>query len=179
MESAVRDLPERPVALTLLRATRRTVMTDGEPQGQLLGDWTFRYWIVPLVAEPDVVRLSLLGQRLAAGLRSVQYSAEDVALYPAPRTLPLEASLILLHGDAVLTSVRRVDGALEVRLFNPTVRPAEISLQIGPLAAGGAPCSAWQWVDLESHPLGESRPLTGGALHGTLRPKEIATLRLT
>ena len=38
LESAVRDLPERPLALTLFRATRRTVFTDGEPGGQLLGD---------------------------------------------------------------------------------------------------------------------------------------------
>ena len=34
LETAVRDQPERPLALTLFRATRRTVMTDGQPQGQ-------------------------------------------------------------------------------------------------------------------------------------------------
>jgi dipeptidase D len=34
LESAVRDLTERPIALTLFRGTRRTVLTDGEPGGQ-------------------------------------------------------------------------------------------------------------------------------------------------
>ena len=42
LESAVSDLPERPIGLTLFRATRRTVMTDGEPNGQLQGDLCFR-----------------------------------------------------------------------------------------------------------------------------------------
>ena len=50
LESAVSDLPERPIGLTL--TYRRTVMTDGEPNGQLQGDLRFRYWIAPLAGEP-------------------------------------------------------------------------------------------------------------------------------
>ncbi len=179
MESAVRDLPERPVALTLLRATRRTVMTDGQPEGQLQGDWTFRYWIVPLAADPDVVRLSALGQRLAAGLRSVQLDPVDLGLFRGPRTQPAEASFLRLHGDALLASARRVEGALEVRLVNPTIRSAEAVLEPGRLAADGGLCSACQRVNLESRPLGDGWPISGGSVRVTLRPKEIVTLRLT
>ncbi len=65
------DLPERPIGLTLFRATRRTVMTDGEPNGQLQGDLRFRYWIAPLAGEPDRAALCRLGQRLEGGLRAV------------------------------------------------------------------------------------------------------------
>jgi alpha-mannosidase/mannosylglycerate hydrolase len=53
MECAVRDLPERPLALTLFRATRRTVGTNGEPDGQMRGRLEFDYCIVPLRGEPD------------------------------------------------------------------------------------------------------------------------------
>ncbi len=65
MESAVRDLPERPIALTLLRGTQRTVMTDGEPEGELIGPWRFRYWLAPFCGAVDVLRLSHLGEQLA------------------------------------------------------------------------------------------------------------------
>ena len=47
------DVPERTMALTLFRSTRRTVFTDGEPNGQLIGDLNFRYWIAPLTGAPD------------------------------------------------------------------------------------------------------------------------------
>jgi alpha-mannosidase/mannosylglycerate hydrolase len=38
LECFVRDQPERPIVLTLFRGTRRTIMTDGQPDGQLLGE---------------------------------------------------------------------------------------------------------------------------------------------
>ncbi len=43
LESAIRNQDERTLALTLFRSTRRTVMTDGEPEGLLRGTMTFRY----------------------------------------------------------------------------------------------------------------------------------------
>ncbi|MCZ7544828.1 MAG: glycoside hydrolase family 38 [Anaerolineae bacterium] len=96
-ESAVRDLPERPVALTLFRSTRRTVNTDGEPEGQLLGPLTFRFWVAPLANAPDRIRLARLGQQLAAGLRDVQLHAQDLAVQgEAP--LPPAASFLSVEG---------------------------------------------------------------------------------
>jgi hypothetical protein len=179
LESAVRDVPDRPVALTLLRATRRTVMTDSQPEGQLPGEWTFRYWIAPLAGEPDAVRLSLYGQGLAAGLRNVQLRPADLDLYAAPRALAAEASFLQVTGDLVLSSARRVGAALEVRLYNPTTRPADGELRLGRMARDGGAFTACQPVDLESNPLGERRAFSGGEVRVTLRPKEILTLRLT
>ena len=84
-ETAVQDLPERPIALTLFRSTRRTVFTDGEPQGLLLGHkLMFRYQIVPLAGPIDPARLCRLGQRLAAGLRNVQLTAKDLRAQACP-----------------------------------------------------------------------------------------------
>ncbi len=47
LESAVCDLPDRPLALTLFRR-RDAVGRPDEPGGQLQGALRFRYWIVPL-----------------------------------------------------------------------------------------------------------------------------------
>ena len=174
MESAVRDLPERPIALTLLRATRRTVMTDGEPEGQLQGPITFRYWVVPLAGEPDRVRLSRLGQSLAAGLRAAQLEPKDAAIHRGEVALPPTASFLDVEGPAVLTSARQVGDGLEARLFNPTYVPAVATLRV----AGGYFKQA-QPVDFESNPAGAIKALDGEMLAVELAPKQILTLRLT
>jgi alpha-mannosidase len=179
LESAVRDLPERPIALTLLRGTRRTVMTDGEPEGQLLGAMNFRYWIVPLQGTPDRVRLCLLGQQLAAGLRAAQLRPADVALERQEATLAPEAGMLSLEGQAVLTSMRRVSASLEVRLFNPSEQPSLVKLDISGWPASQQPPTHGRPVDLESKPLGDSIAFQDGILRVPLAPKQIVTLSLT
>lgn len=177
MESAVRDLAERPIALTLLRSTRRTVMTDGEPGGLLLGSWAFRYWLVPLAGPPDVVRLSRLGQEIACGRRDVQLLARDVAYYrqSTEGQLPAKASFLHLSGEALLSSLQQVNGCLEMRLYNPTPKPSVITLALGELAQGAY--TAIQPVNLESAPLGPAEPLTGDRYTLEVGPKKIVTLR--
>jgi len=173
LESAVRDLPEAPIALTLYRGTRRTAFTDGEPGGQLRGRLEFDYRILPLAGPPDRRWLCELGQELAAGLRAVPLQAEDLLIYRTATALPPSASFLRVKGDAVTTSVQQVGEGLEVRLFNPTGEPIKVQVEVG----GGA----WrrvQRVDLESNPLGPPRP-SRGRLRLTLAPKQIITLRLT
>ncbi len=126
-----------------------------------------------------MVRLSLHGQRLAAGLRNVQLRPADLDLYAAPRTLAAEASFLQVSGDLVLSSARRVGAALEVRLFNPTTRPADGELRLGRMAGDEGAFTSCQAVDLESNPVGERRAFAGSEVRVTLRPKEIQTLRLT
>lgn len=179
MEFAVRDLPDRPLALTLLRSTGRTVMTDGEPNGQMLGEWTFRYWLAPLAGAPDRARLCLLGQQLAAGLQDVQLQARDQALRRAAGNLPPVASMLAVEGGAILTSARRVGAAWELRLFNPSERACQATLVLGALAQAAGGLTRIQRVNLESQPLGEAEALAGAQFSLSLRPKEIATLSLT
>lgn len=175
MESAVRDLPERPIALTLYRSTRRTVMTDGEPDGQLLGQrLVFRYAIVPLGGRPDRAGLCALGQQLAAGLRAVPLAAEDVAIWGSGVGLPAEASLLSIEGPVVMTSCRQVEAALEVRVFNPNEEEVEAVLRPSGLSVSEAAP-----VDFESNPCGAPLPLTAGAVSLQLAPKAIRTVRLT
>jgi len=180
-ESAVVDLPERPIALTMLRSTRRTVMTDGEPGGLLLGELRFRYWIVPLAGAPDPVRLGLLAQQVACGLRDVQLRPEDVALFreeDAP-SLPRTAGYLSIKGGALLSSARRVGDALEVRLYNPTATRNQVSVEFGEMAGGAKAPRGAQRVNLESLPVADPMPVDDGHVSLSLAPKEIVTLRIT
>jgi hypothetical protein len=185
LEAAVRDQPERPLALTLLRSTRRTVLTDGEPDGLLLGMYLrFRYWIVPLAEEPDRAQLCRLGQQLAAGLRAAHVSPIDQERSPTQRSLPASASLLALEGPAVLSSLLWASEGLELRLFNPNKAAAEVRLLLP-----GA-CRSAQRIDLEGNPLYDAEDLhqsaderTGPEIRVyyklTLVPKQIVSLRLT
>jgi alpha-mannosidase/mannosylglycerate hydrolase len=178
LESAVLDQPERPLALTLLRATRHTVNTDDEPLGQLQESLRFRYWIVPLTGEPDLTNLCEAGQRLAGGLRVVQLSAPDCRQHRRSPELPRRAGFLALEGKLVLTSLRQVDGGLEARFFNPTPTRQRACLDLNDWpAASPAPRSACP-VDFESRPLGSPEPLTAGQIRFALGPKQIMTLKL-
>jgi alpha-mannosidase/mannosylglycerate hydrolase len=179
MESAVRDLPERPIALTLFRGTRRTVNTDGEPEGQLLGTMTFRYWIVPLTGEPDCSRLCRLGQQLAAGVRDVQLRPQDIALHRGSTNLPSTASFMEVDDPAVVTSVRRVEGALEVRMFNPTTETVQTSVRLAGWPDSARRPRSAEFVDFESNSLAPAGISEDGVVEVVLGPKKIATLRLT
>ncbi|MDD5139801.1 MAG: glycoside hydrolase family 38 C-terminal domain-containing protein [Verrucomicrobiales bacterium] len=176
LESCVRDLPERPLALTLFRATRRTVFTDGEPEGELQGELRFDYWLVPFQGAADRARLCDLGVRLAAGVRDVQMSAADVAIYRGKTTLPPQSAFLSLTGGVVITSVREAGGALEIRLFNPQTKAAATRLDFSGRPRGVTQPHYAQRVNFESRPQG--RPTAfAGTFKTTLKPKEIVTLR--
>ena len=173
---AVRDLAERPLALTLFRSTRRTVGTAGEPGGQLLQPLRFAYWIEPLAAAPNWADLLTEGQLLHAGLRDIQMTASDQPFYRRETALPAEAFGLAVGGPVVLTSLRQVEDAVELRLFNPEVEPAEAQLALGPALAH---LDQAQLVDLDSRALGAPWALTAPSIQLSLAAKQIVTLRLT
>ena len=175
LESAVQDGADRTLALTLFRATQRTVFTDGEPGGQLPGALSFRYWLVPLAALPDRVGLSRLGQQIAGGLRAVQLRAADLPLYRQAAALPATAGLLAVDGPAVVTSARWLDGGLELRLFNPTPESGQATVRL----AGATQLTTVEEVDFESRPSGVARSVIDGAVEIGLGAKQIKTLRFT
>jgi hypothetical protein len=142
----------------------------------------FRYWIAPLTAEPDRVRLCELGQLIVAGMRDAQLRRQDMALYAqGAATLPPVAGFLRVEGPAVVTSLRRTGESVEVRMFNPAAKPAAVTLHVSELFH----VQHAQRVDFESNPLepeqiGDSRiHSAGGAFSLSLRPKEIVTVRLS
>ncbi len=177
LECAVQDLPEHPLALTLFRATRKTVNTDGEPGGQEQGELRFHYWIVPLKGAPDRSRLFELGQLLAGGLRTAQLTAADVARFRQDCSLPAEGGFLSLDSPAVITSLRKEGQGSEVRLFNPDENPVEAVLAFS-AGTGNAACPVEVYpVDFESNPVGQPYPVENGRVLIPLGPKEIRTLR--
>ena len=177
MEVALPALPERPLALTLFRSTRRTVFTEGEPLGQLIGDLSFHYWITPLAAEPDRVQLSLSGQFLAAGIRTIQLSSKDLALKPSGDTLPRTASFLKLEGQVVLTSLQQIGQSLEARIFNPNNVAAKAIFDFSKHPVHVKRIQTGQIVDFESRPIGPVIKLDAGKFHASLKPKQILTIR--
>lgn len=170
-ESAVRDLPDRPIALTLFRSTRRTVNTDGEPQGLLHGPLSFRCWIVPLTVI-DETRMGRLAQQQAAGLRAVQLRPPDLLERRGAATLPRTDSFLELSGDVLVSSTRQVEEGLEVRLYNPTRKITQGVLRCPPSYQRAQP------VDFEGRPTGEALPVTQGRCVFSVNPKQIVTLLL-
>jgi alpha-mannosidase len=173
LETAIQDHAERTLALTLFRSTRRTVMTNGEPGGQLQGTMTFRYWIIPLVGQVDAIRLCQLGQQIAAGLRTVQLNSQDLAMLRTGENLPTLASFFRVEGPAILTSLRRTNIGLEARLFNPTKNVVEAILHLD----RQLPFQNVESVNFESRPISNSHVVTEGMYRCLLQAKQIVTLR--
>jgi alpha-mannosidase/mannosylglycerate hydrolase len=174
METAIRDLPEKPLALTLLRATRRTVMTNGEPLGQLQGDHHFSYQVVFLTDAPERNRLSYLGQRLGAGIRDVQMSSDQVKRRKMSDGLPQRMSFFKMTGAAVLTSLQILKGKIEVRLFNPCENSEKTTLDFTSLVSGKG--IYWQRVNFESDPMSNEKFDRDAIIQVELKPKQIQSL---
>ncbi len=179
LETAVRDLPERPLALTLFRATRTTVGTAGEPNGQLQGTLQFRYWIVPLDGQPRSAeaRMALyaLANRLACGVHAAQLQALDGEQLRERGGLPASGALMAVKGPVVVTATEMRGDALEIRAFNPGSEPAQATYRL----TSDAPFTSAQPVNLESTPQGEPQPIVDGAVTAEFGPKQIVTLRLS
>ncbi len=179
LETAVRDLPGRTIALTLFRGFRRTVFTDGEPGGQQRGSLVFHYAIVPLAGAPDRTQLCELGQQLAAGLRVVQLRAADLPIFRGKAgfgdpALQKTSGLLRLEGPAVASCVRQVGGSVEIRLFNP--HPRRITARLAFTDPSFKPAKA-ALTDCEGNVKGRLS-LNGGKVSLMLKPKQIVTVRL-
>jgi alpha-mannosidase len=190
LECAALDVPERTLALTLFRATRRTVFTDGEPDGQMQGPLKFRFAIVPLQGQPDVTAIFDKAAQIAAGLPVWQLRSDDLTLArreltnPAGRaettpfrTLPAAAGFLRVEGAAVISAIQKTDEGIEVRLFNPTTSTIETGLVLDAVLCPKLPVTATK-IDLDYRVLEELAAPENGAVRFTLRAKEIATIRL-
>jgi len=177
-ESAVRDLPERPIALTLFRSFIKATQTTGQEGGEIQGRHEFRYLIVPLSGQPDVARLCRLGQQLAAGTRVVQIDLSDCKWQEAngyaTRDLPASQSFLEIgSSDAVVTAIHKNSEpyATTIRMFNPTQAEIEV-----PIAVNNQVESA-RLMNLESKP-GKKLKLTDGKISVRLKAKQIVTVEI-
>jgi hypothetical protein len=112
--------PAGALALTLLRAvgciSREVLATrpfDAGPQtptplGQMLGETAFAIGLVPRARREDLLEA---WERLAVPIAEAPAAGGG--------DLPSSGVLTAIEGESQLSSIRRVDGALEVRLWNP------------------------------------------------------------
>ncbi len=130
-EIAVTDTPQRTLALTLLRAFRRAVLTNENMGGQIQGTHVFRYDLRPYTGALPRASLCRQGQRILGAVRQVDLLPMDQqALAPATgkKELPGEQSFLKVDGDVVVTSVQRQDDSLLLRLFNPGDGSASVKI---------------------------------------------------
>ena len=118
-ESAVIDRPDRPIALTLLRAFRRAVFSNDNPGGQIQGSHMFRYDIVPFDKDVPVKRLFILGQRVNVPVRTIDLLPVELEASKLKGILPGDNSFLQVEGNVVVTSVQRMNEKIMVRFFNP------------------------------------------------------------
>ncbi len=179
LESAVLDLPDRPIAITLFRSTHRTVGTEGEPDGLMLGKIIVKQYLMPLNGKLNKCKLFTLAQQQTNGLTTVQMDSEKVRQLSYEREidpsqpLPAEGSFFSLEGKAVLSSASMVGEYFEMRLFNPTSKKQDVKIKFGD---GSSYQSGWP-VNLLSEPIGDTQVVEGGSFEWALLPKQIVTLR--
>ncbi len=171
-ESCVRDVPERTLALTLLRAFQRSVFTNGEEGGQVQGRHEFRYLLVPLCGDLPRTHLTHLAQRTAGGVRGVQVGAGNDRVREQP---PLASTGGLMRpggAGSIITSLRRrEDGRIELRLHNPTDHPLHESVTFD------FDITSARSVDFEGRTLA-TIPSGRRELFIDLGPKQIVTLAI-
>ena len=128
-ESGVPDETSRPIKLTLFRSTRTTVMTSGEPGGQLLKPLSFKYAVMPLNGETDRLNIYNEAMKLAGGIKTFAVQKHDINVAKPQKRLPASNGLLSLDG-AVMSSLSMRDGKYELRFFNPadTEQKATITL---------------------------------------------------
>jgi len=170
-ESAVLDQPDRPLCLTLLRAFRRTVLTDGEEGGQIQGRHLFKLGLMPFSAPSDSASEPLpsaalfhVAQSLAAPVRTVALDEQDLEEVRAslPPTSD-RATAPRVDGEVVVSACFQESASHWTwRVFNPSNLPRTVRLSEG------------QWTT--SNARGENQsPVTGPEI--TLRPRQIMTLQ--
>jgi alpha-mannosidase len=175
LESGVRDVPDRPIILTLFRSTGKTVLTSGEKEGQLLGrEMTFRYRIVPFSGDPEPTEFFSHAQKLSGGIKMIQLDAKDLRLNRKGETIPASYSLMELKGKAVLTSLRQVDKSMECRMFNPISEVQKITLTGDAIKA----TSQATTVDFESKPSSIPLDKTKASVSLSLAAKQVQTLAI-
>lgn len=174
-EGCVRDLENRPLALTLFRSTRRTIGTPGEPGGQLQDVLKFRYLVKALPGKIDRKELFLQAQLQAAGLRAVQLRNGDQKMFLTDKTLPATDSMFGIEGRVVVTSSRFADGELEIRFFNPETDTTQAVITLNETLN----YTKSQLVDFESKPIGETLPLSNSSISLAVEAKKIRTVRFS
>lgn len=160
-ESAVLDQTDRPLCVTLLRAFRKAVFTDGNEGGQIQGCHTIRWGLMPFASPLLAAELYRVAQTLAAPVRSVYLDAQDLREL---KTRVRERAVPTISGEVVMSACYREGEAWVLRFFNPTDKVQSVRLGEG---------FAWVQTDFRG---GAGRPVRSPL---KIAARKIVTLRAT
>ncbi len=152
------------IDVTLLRCYRKTVGTNGEPDGQLVGTHEFEYAILPLMPDDTLSAIAKKNDELKTDLLTVTTGGKTGATYPAGLTIDAETFLFS-------TANKLADG-MEFRLYNcaDEEKSGRITLPANAMTA--------TLTEIDGRPIA---PLTiiDNAIDLTLGKWKIATVKVT
>jgi len=165
-EIAVKDDADATMAMTLMRAFKRTAVFPYTGRGQLQHKMTFAWRIVPFSGGPDFIGLTNLQQEFHAGVRThvVRGAGAEAGTFASLR----KGAVIL---SALKTAANR--RGVIVRAYNPTAEKASDALVFS------APFTSAVEVNHAEEPLNGAEMIKGGkTLAIDLAPFRIRTWRL-
>jgi hypothetical protein len=115
---------------------------------------------------------------LANGIKTIQFRKRDIDMQSAAisNKIPVQQGHLSVK-NAVMTSFRRHDNSIELRMFNPysRIESAEIKL----LSAEMKKFHSGAIINLEGMVFDNPIEITNGSLTLKLKPKQILTIRLS
>ena len=152
------------IDVTLLRCYRKTVGTNGEPDGQLVGTHEFEYAILPLTDADTLSAVAKLGDELKTGLLTVTTTGKTGASYAA--------GLELRCDSFVFSTANKLADGMEFRLYNcaDETKNGTIGLPEGAKTAA--------LTEIDGRPVAPLA-ITDGTIELTLAPWKIATVKVT
>ena len=152
-------------------------MTSDEPNGQLLKPLKFKYWIVPLSKQVDYFKLFDYSDYLAKEIKSIQFRKQDIDIFASKtdRTLSVQQGCLDVK-NAVMTSLRKHQGGVQVRMFNPYY--TEQTAEIGLLSCEMTKFKTAVSVDFEGNACDGPVNIADGQFKIKMKPKQIITLCL-
>ena len=176
-EGGVRDDARRTMQVTLLRSTRKTVNTGGEPDGLQRGTLVYRYAVMPFAGRlPRSAALAELA-KLQAGLCTRQTGKRPSGFPPMAGKAPATQSFVQVDDTQLVVSAVKPaeDGeGIVIRLWNPTSQPQRATIRFW------KPVRRAQAVKLNEEPDADapSPAVRGAAVTVKATAHRIVTLRV-
>jgi alpha-mannosidase len=172
-EACVLDVPERPIALTLMRCYSQKIGSGRTEATQLQGPFTATFHIGPFAPENSAPPFGLLQDvdRLKLPLQCLTLAPGEAGEAMDGGEMPAGPCLDL-SGKLLLSAFYREANRIIARVWNPTQTP-----QGGSITCHIANIQKALPVNLAGQPEGASVDLTDGRLDLQLPPKAIQTWR--
>lgn len=154
--------------VTLLRSFRKTVNTNGETRGQLIGEQKFKFALVPLCSDVSYADLLRVQDILGVGTISTYREIEkDEKMYAPKSSFKLLGKNVRL---SVLKCAEREDGAYIARVFNASDEVTEAVMEFA------MPLKWAKSVNLNEEDINNETKTDFNKVSVELKPWQIATV---